>query len=60
MTDGLDAMLGLIPTVLVAGIVIKTFDLLIDAKKEQKRLRKEGIKTKVVKEKGKYKLRKIV
>jgi hypothetical protein len=53
-------MLGLIPTVLVAGIVIKTFDLLIDAKKEQKRLRKEGIKTKVVKEKGKYKLRKIV
>jgi hypothetical protein len=60
MTDGLNALLGIVPTVIVAGVVLKTFDLLTDAKREQKRLKKKGVRTKLVKERGKYKLRKIV
>jgi hypothetical protein len=60
MTDGLNALLGIVPTIIVAGLVLKTFDLLTDAKKEQRKLRKKGVRTKLVKERGKYKLRKIV
>lgn len=60
MTDGLNALLGIVPTIIVAGLVLKTFDLLTDAKKEQRRLRKKGVRTKLVKERGRYKLRKIV
>jgi hypothetical protein len=60
MSDGLDAMLGIIPTVVVAGITIKAFDYLTDAKRHQQRLRKKGIKTKLVKERGKYKLKKVI
>jgi hypothetical protein len=60
MSDGLDAMLGIVPTVVVAGLVIKTFDYLADAKAHQRRLRKKGIKTKLVKERGKYKLKKVL
>jgi hypothetical protein len=60
MTDGLDALMGIVPTIIVGGLVIKTFDMLFDAKKEQRRLRKKGVRTKLVKERGKYKLKKVI
>ena len=60
MTDGLNTLLGIVPTVIVAGVVLKTFDLLTDAKEHQKKLRKKGINTKIIKERGKYKLRKVI
>lgn len=56
----LDSLLGLATFTIGAGILLKTFDLLTDAKKEQKRMKKKGVKTKIIKNRGKYQLKKVI
>jgi len=60
MTDGANGLLGLIPAVVGVGIVLWTFDTLLSAKEKQKELKKKGKHTKIVKERGKYKLKEVV
>jgi hypothetical protein len=59
MSDG-NALLGLIPTVVALGILAYTFDTFLGAKEKQKELKSKGVKTKIVKAKGKYKLKEVV
>lgn len=59
MSNG-NALLGLIPTVVTLGILKFTFDTFLGAKEKQKELKKKGIKTKIVKSRGKYKLKEVV
>jgi hypothetical protein len=59
MSNG-NALLGLIPTVVALGILAYTFDTFLGAKEKQKELKKKGVKTKIVKARGKYKLKEVV
>jgi hypothetical protein len=60
MPEGQNALLGLIPTIIGAGLVIWVFDSMLGAKAEQERLKRQGINTKIVKSQGKYKLKKVI
>ena len=60
MSNGANGLLGLIPAVVGAGILLWTFDTMLGAKEKQKELKEQGKKTKIVEERGKYKLKEVV